>query len=236
MRFARWLGEDRSAYDVKPSDVESFVETFSASAPNAGARADSLKAFLSFAHKQKLMPERLVTHVRVRKQTGARGGAGSGSTIESNEVQLTKEGLDALTGELEGLKGQRPRIASELRDAMADKDFRENAPLDAAREAQGQLEARIRELEGTLRHAVVLNERAAGDAAKVGSNVVIANVATGARLSYLLVSSREARPTAGRLSIESPVGQAVIGRRSGDEFDVQTPSGTVRFRVENVAS
>ena len=83
---------------------------------------------------------------------------------------------------------------------------------------------------------MVLNERATGDAAKVGSNVVISNVATGARLTYLLVSSREARPTAGRLSVESPVGLAVLGRRSGDEFDVQTPSGTVRFRVENVAS
>ena len=144
--------------------------------------------------------------------------------------------MDALTDELESLKGQRPKIASELRDAMADKDFRENAPLDAAREAQGQLEARIRELENTLRHAVVLDERVTGDAAKVGSNVAISNVSTGARFTYLLVSSREARPTAGRLSVESPVGMAVLGRRSGDEFDVQTPSGTVRFRVENVAS
>ena len=144
MRFARWLGDDRPAADVKPSDVESFVETFSASAPNAGARADSLKSFLSYAHKQKLMPERLVTHVRVRRQTNARSSADGATTLVTrNEVQLTSEGIVVLTAELESLKDQRPKIAAELRDAMADKDFRENAPLDAAREAQGQLEARI---------------------------------------------------------------------------------------------
>jgi transcription elongation factor GreA len=237
MRFSRWLGEDRPVGDIRPSDVESYVDTFSASAPNAGARADSLKSFLSYAHKQKLMPDRLVTHVRVRKQTNSRSSGDSRTTVVSrNEVQLTAEGIVALTAELGSLKEQRPRIAADLRDAMADKDFRENAPLDAAREAQGQLEARIRELENTLRHAVAIDDRATGDAAQVGSNVVISNLATGSKLSYLLVSSREARPTAGRLSVESPVGQAIVGRRTGDEVEVQAPSGTVRFRVESVQS
>lgn len=234
MRFARWLGDEHPAAEVRPPDVESYIESFSASAPNAGARADSLKAFLAYAHKQKLMPDRLVSHVRVRKAGGARSRSGAAVTEERSQVHLTREGIVALTAELEVLKAQRPRMAGELRDAMADKDFRENAPLDAAREAQGQLEARIRELEGTLRHAVVLDARNAGDAARVGANIVISNLATGTRLAYLLVSSREASPTAGRLSVESPVGQALVGRRAGDEVDVQAPSGTVRFRVESV--
>src|SRR5439155_26802443 len=134
MRLARWLGEDKPAGDIRPSDVESYVETFSASAPNAGARADSLKSFLNFAHKQKLMPERLVTHVRVRR-TGVVRGPRATSTSNRvsegrDEVQLTREGLISLREELELLKGQRPKMAAELRDAMADKDFRENAPLD----------------------------------------------------------------------------------------------------------
>ncbi len=64
--------------------------------------------------------------------------------------------------------------------------------------------------------------------------MVISNLASGARLAYLLVSSREASPTAGRLSVESPVGQALVGRRPGDEIEVQAPSGTVRFRVDSV--
>jgi transcription elongation factor GreA len=234
MRFARWLGEERAIADVRPPDVESYVESFSASAPNAGARADSLKSFLSFAHKQKLMPDRLVTHVRVRKANGSRSGT---STVEQRpQVQLTAEGLAALTSELETLKGQRPKIASDLRDAMADKDFRENAPLDAAREAQGQMEARIRDLEATLRNATVLDEHGGGDAAKVGSNIIISNLATGAQLTYMLVSSREAKPGAGRLSVESPVGQALVGRRTGEEVEVQAPSGTVRFKIEKVES
>jgi transcription elongation factor GreA len=149
-------------------------------------------------------------------------------------VALTAEGLQALTQELEDLKAHRPKIAMDLRDAMADKDFRENAPLDAAREAQGQLEARIRELEQTLRNAVVISDMPAGDSAQMGATVVLQNIASGSKLTYLLVSAREARPNEGRLSIESPVGKAVLGRRAGDEIEVAAPSGSIRFKVENV--
>ena len=232
LRFARWFGEERPIADVEPLDLEAYVEKSFASAPDAADRGDALKSFLSFAHKQKLMPERLVTHVRVRKANGARSGT---RTVDQRpQVQLTAEGLSALSAELETLKGQRPKIAADLHDAMADKDFRENAPLDAAREAQGQMEARIRDLEATLRNATVLSEHGGGDAAKVGSNIIISNLATGTQLTYMLVSSREAKPGAGRLSVESPVGQALVGRRTGEEVEVQAPSGTVRFRIEKV--
>jgi len=235
LRFARWFGDDRPAIDLRAPDVGSYVESFGASAPNAMARAEALKLFLAYAHKQKLVPDRLVSHVRVRKGT-LRPWTGAAVPVRRAEVHLTAEGRDALASELEALKAQRPRVASDLRDAMADKDFRENAPLDAAREAQGQMEARIRELEATLRGALILGERASSGVAHIGSNVVLANLASGVHLSYLLVSPAEARPTAGRLSVESPVGRAVIGHGAGEEVEVAAPSGTVRFRIENVSS
>jgi transcription elongation factor GreA len=234
-RFARWVGEERSVADIRPPDVEAYVESFGLNSPNAGTRAEALKSFLTFAHKQKLMPDKLVTHVRVRRAGGSRS-RGPLVAEQKQEVHLTSEGLQALTQELESLKEQRPKIALELRDAMADKDFRENAPLDAAREAQGQLEGRIRELEQTLRNAVVIQDTSGGDAAQIGSTVVLQNVSSGSKLTYLLVSAREARPNEGRLSVESPVGKAVVGRRAGDEVEVAAPSGAIRFRVESVTA
>jgi transcription elongation factor GreA len=237
LRFSRWVGEERSVADIKPPDVEAYVDTFGLNSPNATSRAEALKSFLAYAHKQKLMPEKLVTHVRVRRSAVNKRSAAQQVQQQKQQVQLTAEGLQALTQELEQLKGQRPKIAMELRDAMADKDFRENAPLDAAREAQGQLEARIRELEATLRNAVVMSSDgsgAPGDLAHLGSTVVLSNVASGSKLTYLLVSAREASPTQGRLSVESPVGKAVIGRRAGDEVDVVTPGGAQHFKLESV--
>ena len=232
LSFARWYGDDRAAADVRPADLEKYVEQrIGLSAPNATERAEALKSFLSYAHKQNIMAERMVSHVRVRRPTSrARGGAAA------REVRVTSEGRLALETELEALKDERPRITRDLREARADGDVRENAPLDAAREAQGVLEARIRELEGML-HAAVVDDgqgSAGGDAARIGCNVTLANMATGAQLSYHLVNAAEARPGTGRLSVESPVGQAVVGKRVGEEVAVTAPSGVVRFRIEKI--
>jgi transcription elongation factor GreA len=235
LRFARWFGEDRPATDLRPADLEAYVETFGAHSPNAGTRADSLKSFLAYAHKQKILQDRLVSHVRVRRtQTKSRGNS---TADPSASIELTPEGKASLEKELEDLKAQRPQIAAELRAARADGDVRENAPLDAARDAQGQVEARIRELEGMLRHAVLAEasiSASAADAARIGSSITIANLATGAKMTYQLVNAAEARPGTGRLSIESPVGAAVLGRRPGDEVSVAAPSGLVRFRLESI--
>ena len=233
LRFARWFGEDRQAVEIRPSDLEAYVETYGSHAPNAAQRADSLKGFLSFAHKQKILPDRLVSHVRVRRTVSrARGNALSNI---SDQVQLTADGKVALEKELREMIAQRPHMAEELHNARADGDVRENAPLEAAREAQGQLEARIRELEGTLRRAVVVEEEhGVVDRARIGSNVVISNVQTGTKMSYQLVAAAEARPGTGRLSVESPVGRGVLGKRVGDEVQVAAPSGLVRFRVDSI--
>ena len=233
LRFARWFGDERPVLELRPSDVQTYVDSYGATAPNASSRADALKAFLNFAHKRKLMPVRLSSHVRVRR-SGVRKLASVGT---GPEVRLTAEGRTALLSELEGLKEQRPRIAAELHAAMADKDFRENAPLDAARDTQGQLEARIRELEATLRHAVVVDtaDAAADGVARLGSNVVLSNLTTGAELAYQLVNAAEARQGSGRLSVESPVGRAVVGKHSGDVVEVAAPSGTVRFKIERIS-
>lgn len=241
LRFARWYGEDKPAIDLRPVDIELYVETFGANSPLASARAESLKTFLAFAHKQNLTSSRLVSHVRVRRPAGAKRASTKSTTVngDQQEVRLTSEGKAALEAELEALVAQRPAIAEELRHARSDGDVRENAPLDAAREAQGKLEARIRELEAMLRLAVIVEHTdaaVAADVAHIGSNVVISNLATGAKLEYQIVNAAEARGGTGRLSFESPVGQAVVGHRQGDIVEVAAPNGTIRFRIDSVSA
>jgi transcription elongation factor GreA len=119
---------------------------------------------------------------------------------------------------------------------MADKDFRENAPLDAAREHQAHLEGRIREIEATLRHAVIVGEGSPQSNARVGvgSAVLLRNLKSGTEVRYILVSPSEVNPAEGKISIVSPVGKALMERRAGEEVDVKAPAGTLRFRIESV--
>lgn len=234
LRFARWFGESRRAGDLRPADIEAYVSSFGATAPNAQARVGALKGFLDFAHRQGILTERLVSHVRLRRP-GTKTRAPAPSHTAPREVRMTAAGKAALVAELAALRQRRSELAAEIRHARSDGDVRENAPLEAAREAAGLVDSRIHELEAMLRHAVVTDgEAAAAEGARVGSTIVIANLATGAKLSYQLVNAAEARPGSGRLSIESPVGQAVLGRHVGDEVEVAAPSGVLRFRIESI--
>ena len=235
MRFARWFGEERMASELRPVDVASYIESFGAHSPNAGTRADSLKSFLAYAHKHDITESRLVSHVRVRRTASSKRPAASSG--DRTEINITSEGQAALETELEDLVAKRPQIADDLHAARADGDVRENAPLEAAREAQGKLEARVRELESMLRVAVVVDDAGVGappGTAHVGSSVVLANLASGTQLEYQIVNAAEAKPGTGRLSAESPVGLAIVGKKTGDVVEVVAPSGTVRFRVERI--
>jgi len=192
-----------------------------------------VRRFLAFAKKAGYTPTNLATHLRLRKTAAARPSARGPAP---KEVVLSEEQKRALTAELESLKAQRPKIVDDLQRAMADKDFRENAPLDAARQQQGFIEGRIRRLESTLEHAVVLEEGATGadDVVEIGSTVHLRNLASGAETTYTLVRPGEVNAAQGRISFESPVGRALLQRRAGDEVEVAVPSGTLRFRIERV--
>jgi hypothetical protein len=96
LRFARWYGEDKPAIDLRPVDIELYVETFGVHSPLASARAESLKIFLAFAHKQNITSSRLVSHVRVRRPAGAKRAAAAASAREQQEIRLTSEGKAAL--------------------------------------------------------------------------------------------------------------------------------------------
>lgn len=233
LKFVRWIGESRDLAGVNGHDVAQYAENLPPSVTDAARRADTVRAFLKWCKEKGYSRENLGTHLRVRKATKSSANA---QTIEEQPVYLTKDGHEALVNELEGLKERRPQIQADLARAMADKDFRENAPLDAARNEQGHLEARIRELESTLRKAVILEGNAAnpGNVARLGDIVTIKDLRTGGEKAYTLVNPDEVGARTGRISIASPVGKAVYQRHVGEEVEVEAPKGTFRVRIEGI--
>ncbi len=233
LKFVRWCGPEREINAMKGHDVAQYAENLPPTVADAAKRADVVRAFLKWAKEKKYSAENLGTHLRVRK---ANKSSANAKRLEEQPVYLTKEGHGALIDEMEMLKGRRPQIQQDLARAMADKDFRENAPLDAARNEQGHLEARIRELDQTLRKAVVLdvNTSEPGDAAHLGDVVTIKDLRTGNDKAYTLVNPDEVGTGTGRISIASPVGKAVYQRHVGEEVEVEAPSGTFRVRLEGI--
>jgi transcription elongation factor GreA len=148
---------------------------------------------------------------------------------------ITAEGLEALKAELDRLEGEgRRAIAGRISSAREHGDLKENAEYHAAKEAQAHLETRIIRLREKLVSAEVV-EVQGGDEIGFGSKVEVEDEQTGKTLSYTLVSSTEASPGEGKLSMDSPVAGALRGRRAGEVARVQTPRGERRFKVVSVS-
>jgi transcription elongation factor GreA len=232
LKFVRWGGPDRTLDTLRGHEVSQYADNFPPTVSDAAKRADFVRAFLKWARDKGYTPENLGTHLRVRK---APKSSGQAQRLEEQLVHLTKDGHASLVQELEQLKAKRPIIQADLARAMADKDFRENAPLDAARNEQAHLEARIREIEGTLRRAVVLDHtNEPRDIARIGDEVTIRDLRNGGEKTYTLVNPDEVGAGSRRISIASPVGKAVYQRHIGDEVEVEAPSGTFRVRIESI--
>lgn len=145
---------------------------------------------------------------------------------------LTNDGLQRLQAELNYLKTTaRDQLAKRLRTAIQQGDLSENADYIAAKEEQGFLEGRIMELEQIIRNVVIIDESQRNrDVVDIGASVTIQE-GNFPMETYQLVGPQEADPANGRISHESPIGKAMIGKRSGDEFLVSTPNGTIHFKI-----
>jgi transcription elongation factor GreA len=150
-----------------------------------------------------------------------------------NEIFLSQKGFEKLKEELDSLKGPRRReISSQIAKARAMGDLSENAEYDAAREAQGHLEKKIHELEDKLSRArIIENENIATDKVYVGATVDLKDEETGEELRYVMVSPPEADYAQNKISIESPIGKALMGRREGDVVKILVPAGELIYQV-----
>lgn len=149
---------------------------------------------------------------------------------------VTKETLERLQAELQHMRGvERPAASKAIAEAREKGDLKENAEYDAAKEAQGMLEAKISQLEGVLATARVLDESTI-DTSRVAilTKVTITNLATKKKLTYQIVSEQEADLKAGKISVTSPIGKGLLGKEVGEVAEVQVPAGIVKFKVEDI--
>ncbi|HLS88637.1 MAG TPA: transcription elongation factor GreA [Sphingobacteriaceae bacterium] len=153
-----------------------------------------------------------------------------------DEVLLTKEGLQKMEADLEHLKTvKRREVAERIKAARAQGDLLENSEYDDAKNEQAQLEARIVNLERLLRKArLVSDEEVDPDRVHIGSQVEVRDLDRDEVHTYTIVGSNEADPFEGRISYQSPVGKALFGRAVGDELDIQTPGGLLRYQILSI--
>jgi transcription elongation factor GreA len=234
-RFIAWFGAEKSMSDLRGSDVERYLAVIAAEEDHDVSHLEPMRAFLAYSSRLAFTEKNLVPYLNLEgNHGGSRALSGAADDLGGKEFHVTLEGLQSLEATLEELKSERPGIADKLREAMADKDFRENAPLDAARDEQAHLEAKIRENEDRLRNAVIIDANAKGGLANVGSVVKLLNMEHEREQEFTLVSPAEVDPGKGKISMSSPIGVALKNKGQGDEVTVEAPAGMIRFKVLEV--
>ena len=151
-----------------------------------------------------------------------------------HRVPMTKQGADRLQEELDNLRRtERPKIIQAIAEARAHGDLRENAEYHAAKERQGFIESRIRDIEGKLSHAQIIDVTKLSNEGKVvfGATVELANVDNKDKVKYQIVGEDEANLKHHKISVTSPIARAIIGKFEGDEVDVKTPRGEVCYEI-----
>ncbi len=242
-KFLRWSG-DRQVGRFTPHDMEQYAkEVGQSGADSAQQRLQPVKAFVEYWKDQGWTDKKLATHLRPprsKTRTASRASARPAARpAEDETTYLSQEGFNRLVLQVEELKGERVIVTQEIRRAMADKDFRENAPLDAAKERQGRIETQIRELESAIASAQILTDTSNGveiTRSAVGTRMTVRDKDSGDVMDFTLVDAREADIALRRISIQSPVGQALLDLGTGEEVSVPTPKGTLTYVVQSITA
>lgn len=151
---------------------------------------------------------------------------------------VTKETLEQMKADLQRMKSvDRPAASRAIAEAREKGDLKENAEYDAAKEAQGMLEARIAAMEGAMANVRVLDESSI-DTSKVSilTKVALTNLKTNKQVVYKIVSEKEADLKAGKISVSSPIGKGILGKKVGETAEVQAPAGVLNFRIDSITA
>lgn len=224
--------------ELKPYGMAVFQETVGSNVTNIEGRLQPVKEFLRYCWKQRgYTEENLGNHLRIKRSTSVKDDTQLQHEA-AERFEMTEEGLEQLKAELERQQAEMPLAVQAVAAAREDKDIRENAPLEAAREYQERLRSRIAELEYQISHADVKREVETGQA-HLGSTVVVEHMdeqgnGTGNFSEYTLVGPTEVDPTVRRISVESPVGRGLVNKQHGELVVIEAPRGTMRFRVDKV--
>ncbi len=151
---------------------------------------------------------------------------------------MSQEGYDKLVAELHRLEAiERPKASAAIAEARDKGDLSENSEYDAAKEAQGHLESKIHKLQEEIASAKIIDtSRLTADSVQILSTVGMTNVATGAKMTYTIVSESEADLRSGKISINTPIARGLLGKKVGDEASIQLPNGsTICLRIDDIS-
>jgi len=235
-RFIFWCGKDRPICQITPLEVANYAEQVGASTGDAAKKLEPVKAFLSYVKKEGIIKTSLVSHLRIRQASQKTTVKTSMPARAKKQVVFTAEGYAQLKSQLAALEEERIKVAEEMRLAAADKDFRENAPLEAAREHASHIEAQIRDVQAAIKAAEIVDDEKPAEDLRVSlrSTVVLRDITSGAKLTYTLVTKNEAIPAQNKISIDSPMGKALLKQHQGDIVKVIAPRGELSYQIELV--
>lgn len=236
LRFQARIGRDKLMSTLHAIEVGDYARWTTENVENPASRLDPVKKFLTFANRKGWTETSLARYAAAPRRNRRRFQNSDQATGASTPTaRLSQERHTELQAELERLRAEVPRIREAIRLARSDGDIRENAPLDAAREQQQLVERRIRQLENDLARVEIV-DAANADTEKVsiGSRVSLHDLGAQQARSFTLVDVREADASAGKISTVSPIGQALMGRSVGEEVTINTPRGSVQYRIEGI--
>lgn len=232
-RFVRWFGGERPLDRITAQEIANYAGRLSSSDTDHAKKLEPVRGFLAYAGKTGWTRNNMAVHLKAKK--GRSKTLSRSSRAPRETISLTQHGYDEVKKELEVLASKRLHTISEIRKAAEDKDFKENAPLAAAREELGHIEGKIINLKETLKLAVLISDHPELTArAGIGNGVVLLDLASGEDLRYTIVSPREADPIKGKISSVSPIGKAIMGRSLGDTIEIKVPAGRLRYKIKQV--
>lgn len=232
-KFARWYGWEQPFRALTAPGVANYAEGLPTSDTDYTRKLALVRAFLAYAKKVGWTKVNLGAHLKARKTKA--GSSGSASRLQPEAVALTQQGYTEMKTELAVLKERSIQLIDEIRRAAADKDFRENAPLAAAREERGYVEGRIMELEAVMKVATIIDgERKSTLKVGIGDSIVLCDTVSGEELRYRLVDPREVDASKGKISSASPIGKAVMGCDEGEVIEITVPAGKLRYQIRRV--
>ncbi len=237
-RFVGWCGGDARISAIYPQQLQTYLEQVSASVADPKPCASVLRRFFAHAHESGWVERNPASGLRTTKRA-VKGERRAAPTADGTFI--SRKRYDELGAELDELKGKgRERISKLLHAAIKDGDLRENAAYDEAKYQQGMLEARVRELEQTLRTSTITDDEADAAAAKtangddgikIGMRVELELTDGSETIAYQLVGPSEVDPLEGKISYLSPVGASLLAKRTGETVAVETPDGSETYRV-----
>ena len=222
---------------IEPFFIEQYVKitNLKHSNQNASKKLTVARDYLNYIHTEGFTESNLGNHIRNKK--GRRSGSVSlkSKVHEGDLIEISKEYHDSLEKELNVKYKEREDVVVDINKAAADKDFRENAPLEAAREKQGLIESQIKTIEETLRKSVIFSTKKSNKKnkiAQIGSKVTLEK--ENKRTKINLVASPEADVNLSKISLESPLGKALIGKGENDHVTISAPAGEIKYKIVKV--